>query len=143
MGESVTEATITNWLKNPGENVEMDEPLVEVATDKVDNELPSEVEGVLVKQLFQKDDVVQVGEVIAIISTDKEAVIEDSGITPEEKEETKPGPSVEEEKAPQPAMDLPVSSNGNSKIKISKNGSNGKYYSPLVRSIAEKEGRLV
>ena len=49
MGESVTEATITNWLKNVGDTVELDEPLVEVATDKVDNELPSEVEGVLVK----------------------------------------------------------------------------------------------
>ena len=52
MGESVTEATITNWLKNPGENVSLDEPLVEVATDKVDNELPSEAEGILIKQLF-------------------------------------------------------------------------------------------
>ena len=50
MGESVTEATITNWLKNVGDTIEMDEPLVEVATDKVDNELPSEAEGVLVKQ---------------------------------------------------------------------------------------------
>ena len=54
MGESVTEATITNWLKNPGENVSLDEPLVEVATDKVDNELPSEAEGILVKQLFNE-----------------------------------------------------------------------------------------
>lgn len=69
MGESVTEATITNWLKNVGDTVDMDEPLVEVATDKVDNELPSEAQGVLVKQLFQKDEVAQVGDVIAIIST--------------------------------------------------------------------------
>jgi 2-oxoglutarate dehydrogenase E2 component (dihydrolipoamide succinyltransferase) len=75
MGESVTEATITNWLKNPGENVSLDEPLVEVATDKVDNELPSEAEGVLVKQLFDKDQVAQVGDVIAIISTDSDPVI--------------------------------------------------------------------
>ena len=52
MGESVTEATITNWLKNVGDTVELDEPLVEVATDKVDNELPSEAEGVLIKQLL-------------------------------------------------------------------------------------------
>src|SRR5687767_11920272 len=69
MGESVTEATITNWLKEVGDTVEMDEPLVEVATDKVDNELPSEAKGVLVKKLYEKNDVVQVGEVIAIIST--------------------------------------------------------------------------
>jgi 2-oxoglutarate dehydrogenase E2 component (dihydrolipoamide succinyltransferase) len=70
MGESVTEATITNWLKNIGETVGMDEPLVEVATDKVDNELPSEAQGVLVKRFFEKDQVAQVGDVIAIISTD-------------------------------------------------------------------------
>ena len=74
MGESVTEAVITNWLKEVGDTVEMDEPLVEVATDKVDNELPSEAAGVLVKRLFEKDETVQVGEVIAIISTDGSAV---------------------------------------------------------------------
>ena len=70
MGESVTEATITNWLKNVGDSVAMDEPLVEVATDKVDNELPSEGAGVLIKILFEKDQVAQVGDVIAILSTD-------------------------------------------------------------------------
>jgi 2-oxoglutarate dehydrogenase E2 component (dihydrolipoamide succinyltransferase) len=73
MGESVTEATITNWLKNIGDTVEIDEPLVEVATDKVDNELPSEAGGVLIKQFFQKDEVAQVGDVIALISTDGDA----------------------------------------------------------------------
>ena len=70
MGESVTEATITNWLKNVGDSVELDEPLVEVATDKVDNELPSEAQGVLIERLFEVDQVAQVGDVIAIISTD-------------------------------------------------------------------------
>ena len=65
MGESVTEATITNWLKDVGDTVNMDEPLVEVATDKVDNELPSEAEGVLIQQLFEKDQVAQVGDVIS------------------------------------------------------------------------------
>ena len=78
MGESVTEATITNWLKNPGDKVSMDEPLVEVATDKVDNELPSEAEGVLIKQLFEKDEVAQVGDVIAIISSDVNAKADDT-----------------------------------------------------------------
>ena len=137
MGESVTEATITNWLKNPGENVSLDEPLVEVATDKVDNELPSEAEGVLIKQLFEKDQVAQVGDVIAIISTDGDAAPEESS------EQTQP--SVEEkptiEKASsEPKIEINLASNGNGNIKISKNGSNGKYFSPLVRSIAEKEG---
>ena len=70
MGESVTEATITNWLKVPGDKIALDEALVEVATDKVDNELPSEVAGTLLKCFFEKDQVAQVGDVIAIISTD-------------------------------------------------------------------------
>ena len=70
MGESVTEATITNWIKNIGDSVAMDEALVEVATDKVDNELPSEAAGILVKRFFEKDQVAQVGDVIAIISTE-------------------------------------------------------------------------
>jgi 2-oxoglutarate dehydrogenase E2 component (dihydrolipoamide succinyltransferase) len=139
MGESVTEATITNWLKNPGENVSLDEPLVEVATDKVDNELPSEAEGVLVKQLFGKDQVAQVGDVIAIISTDSDTSISNEmdsseGTTVPSANE----PNQEEVSISQ--VDMPISANGNAHLKISKNGSNGKYFSPLVRSIAEKEG---
>lgn len=137
MGESVTEATITNWLKNVGDTVELDEPLVEVATDKVDNELPSEVEGVLVKQLFETDQVAQVGDVIAIISTEggDAPVVEDA-------------PAVEETRAEQVAETIAaevqatveqVSVNGSSNG-IAKVGASGKFYSPLVRSIASKEG---
>lgn len=81
MGESVTEATITNWLKNVGDNVNVDEPLVEVATDKVDNELPSEAAGVLVKILFEKDKVAQVGDVIAILSTGGDSSIQETSST--------------------------------------------------------------
>ena len=139
MGESVTEATITNWLKNPGENVSLDEPLVEVATDKVDNELPSEAEGILIKQLFEKDQVAQVGDVIAIISTDGDApVSEDNNNTQSQAivEEN----TTSENDTSEPKIEINITSNGNESIKISKNGSNGKYFSPLVRSIAEKEG---
>lgn len=124
MGESVTEATITNWLKNVGDNVDMDEPLVEVATDKVDNELPSEAKGTLVKIFFEKDQVAQVGDVIAIISTDGGAVVE-SASTPEV--------------ASTPAMPVPAAQNTSVTPVVSAAGSN-KFYSPLVRSIAEKEG---
>ena len=129
MGESVTEATITNWLKNIGDTVNLDEPLVEVATDKVDNELPSEAAGILVKQLFDKDQVAQVGDVIAIISTDG-----DGGSIASEpiKEVSSASVSVEEITK---SIDI---ANGNSEI-IEKNGASGKFYSPLVRSIAEKE----
>jgi 2-oxoglutarate dehydrogenase E2 component (dihydrolipoamide succinyltransferase) len=125
MGESVTEATITNWLKNIGDSVAMDEPLVEVATDKVDNELPSEAEGVLVKIFFEKDQVAQVGDVIAIISTDGNMNIESSA------------PQVEEIiKEIAPVVQNSASINA---IAISSENGN-KFFSPLVRSIAEKEG---
>ena len=72
MGESVAEATITNWLKNVGDVIEADEAVLEIATDKVDSEVPSEVSGKLVEILFQIDDVVQVGQTIAIIEVSGE-----------------------------------------------------------------------
>jgi 2-oxoglutarate dehydrogenase E2 component (dihydrolipoamide succinyltransferase) len=126
MGESVTEATITNWLKNIGETVKMDEPLVEVATDKVDNELPSEAEGVLIQRFFEKDQVAQVGDVIAIISTDG------SGASPIA--EAAAAPAVVAETKTEMAA---PSTNGNAPKMTS---SSNKFYSPLVRSIADKEG---
>ena len=76
MGESVAEATVTNWLKEVGDSIEMDEPVVEIATDKVDSEVPSEVEGVLVEKLFDVDDVVEVGQTIAIIEIEGEGAEE-------------------------------------------------------------------
>ena len=128
MGESVTEATITNWLKNIGETVEMDEALVEVATDKVDNELPSEAQGVLVKRFFEKDQVAQVGDVIAIISTDG-TLSEDS------KPVTEEVAAVVEVK-----VETVSSSNGHAPQVVNNSNSSNKFYSPLVRSIADKEG---
>ncbi|MFT5777299.1 MAG: 2-oxoglutarate dehydrogenase E2 component (dihydrolipoamide succinyltransferase) [Crocinitomicaceae bacterium] len=134
MGESVTEATITNWLKNVGDTVDLDEPLVEVATDKVDNELPSEAQGILLKQLFDKDQVAQVGDVIAIISTDGEAPAAE---TPKQ-EEIKPVGAVATEIA-DTIQTTVVAMNGSSNG-IDKTGPSGKFYSPLVRSIASAEG---
>jgi 2-oxoglutarate dehydrogenase E2 component (dihydrolipoamide succinyltransferase) len=131
MGESVTEAVITNWLKEVGDTVEMDEPLVEVATDKVDNELPSEAAGVLVKRLFEKDQTVQVGEVIAIISTDGDASAPVSA--PQAEVAAAPAPQ-----ASQVVMDS-VAQTVAEVGSLDKNGPSGKFYSPLVRSIAEKE----
>ncbi len=86
MGESVTEATITNWLKNIGDSVAIDEPLVEVATDKVDNELPSEAAGTLVKILFEKDQVAKVGDVIAILSSGGGSVSAEAPVEPKKEE---------------------------------------------------------
>ena len=135
MGESVTEATITNWLKNIGDTVEMDEPLVEVATDKVDNELPSEAQGVLVKQLFEENQVAQVGDVIAIISTDGQV---EAVVAPPEKQSEEIAEKIEEK-----VQDVVTSVHSNQNgaaTEISKTGPSGKFFSPLVRSIAQKEG---
>jgi 2-oxoglutarate dehydrogenase E2 component (dihydrolipoamide succinyltransferase) len=132
MGESVTEATITNWLKNIGDSVAMDEPLVEVATDKVDNELPSEAAGTLIQILFEKDQVAQVGDVIAILSTDGSAA---------------PAPAAPAPAAPAPAADSTptettntvVANNAPTAVAPLTKGTDGRFYSPLVRTIALKE----
>lgn len=126
MGESVTEATITNWLKNVGDTVALDEPLVEVATDKVDNELPSEAEGVLVQRLFEKDQVAQVGDVIAIISTDGDTA-----------PAAAPATSAQ---SPVETIEKTVEAAKETAEPLAKSNENGKFYSPLVRSIAQKEG---
>jgi 2-oxoglutarate dehydrogenase E2 component (dihydrolipoamide succinyltransferase) len=126
MGESVTEAVITNWLKEVGDTVEMDEPLVEVATDKVDNELPSEAAGVLVKKLFEKDATVQVGEVIAIISTDG------SGAAPTE------APQSESIAQVSATLEAEIANVEHSVQKIN-TADASRFYSPLVKSIAAQE----
>ncbi len=132
MGESVTEAVITNWLKEVGDTVEMDEPLVEVATDKVDNELPSEAAGVLVQKLFEKDQTVQVGEVIAIISTD--------GSVGEDKDVPVAEPAVAAAVVEQQVAQTVESVTDVSRIDTS---SSSRFYSPLVKSIASRENIAV
>jgi 2-oxoglutarate dehydrogenase E2 component (dihydrolipoamide succinyltransferase) len=122
MGESVTEATITNWLKNIGDSVAMDEPLVEVATDKVDNELPSEAAGTLIQILFEKDQVAQVGDVIAILSTDGSAA---------------PAPAVVS--IPTETTNTVVANNAPTAVAPLTKGTTDRFYSPLVRTIAQKE----
>jgi 2-oxoglutarate dehydrogenase E2 component (dihydrolipoamide succinyltransferase) len=130
MGESVAEATITSWLKEVGDTIELDEAVVEIATDKVDSEVPSEVEGTLVEILYQKDEVVAVGETIAIIEIEGE----DAGN--EDADTTKAAAIsqvAEVEKTIEKAAAVVASP-------ISKNSDSGKFYSPLVRNIAKTEG---
>ena len=130
MGESVAEATITSWLKQVGDTIELDEAVVEIATDKVDSEVPSEVEGTLVEILFEQDTVVAVGQTIAIIETDGNE--ETPTHTLEEKEEI-----VEQVEQVQQTIEAA------SLIKntpITKTSDSGKFFSPLVRKIAETEG---
>ena len=128
MGESVAEATIIKWVKNVGDTVEMDETVLEIATDKVDSEVPSSVEGVLVKLLFNEDDIVQVGEAIAIIETDASA----SNSTPivTAKEEAPKAVEVAEE-----IVEKAVEAST-----LAKSSDSNKFFSPLVRSIAQEEG---
>ena len=130
MGESVAEATITNWLKEVGETIEADEAVLEIATDKVDSEIPSEVDGVLVEKLFEADDVVQVGQTIAIIETEGEApestVTEDDEIPSEEVQEA----AEEAEKKVTEAKEI---------TNQDLSGSD-RFYSPLVKNIAKEEG---
>ncbi len=127
MGESVTEATITNWLKNIGDSVALDEPLVEVATDKVDNELPSEAAGTLIQILFEKDQVAQVGDVIAILSTA-------GGAAP-----APVAPTTPAERTPDDAANTVITQHTPTATAPLTKGTDGRFYSPLVRTIAQKE----
>ena len=130
MGESVAEATITSWLKEVGDIIELDEAIVEIATDKVDSEVPSEVEGTLVEILFDKDAVVVVGQTIAIIETSSDNVIENQS-SPEIQEIA--AQVTQLEKTVEAAVEV-------TNTPISKTSESGKFFSPLVRKIAETEG---
>ncbi|MBL0329954.1 MAG: 2-oxo acid dehydrogenase subunit E2 [Bacteroidetes bacterium] len=128
MGESVAEATIIKWLKKEGDKISADETVLEIATDKVDSEIPSTAEGTLIKRLFNEGDVVQVGKAIAIISTDANAVVE----TVEVKTPATPNTNIVQKELANNAVKEVVS--------LEKNSSSGKFFSPLVRNIAKQEG---
>ena len=136
MGESVAEATVTNWLKNVGDVIDAEESVVEVATDKVDSEVPSPVSGTLVKILVDVNGVAEVGSPIAIIEVEGEG----SGTTASAAPEVAPEPAVAvaeieaQVAAAAATVSAPVPSGP-----IAKN-SNGRFYSPLVRSMAKEEG---
>jgi 2-oxoglutarate dehydrogenase E2 component (dihydrolipoamide succinyltransferase) len=131
MGESVAEATIIKWLKNEGERVEADEPIVEIATDKVDSEVPAPEAGILLKRTVNEGDVVKVGQLIAQIGQEAMAS------------------STPTAQAAPPAAAPVVASNGRSQAtlaaqpaqqEVQRSGPSGKFYSPLVRNIARSEG---
>lgn len=126
MGESVAEATITNWLKQVGDKIEADEAVLEIATDKVDSEVPSEVSGVLVEQLFGKDDLVQVGQTIAIIETegDSQVLAPSQEVAPVEVE----------------VIEKSVASVKESVAAPINYADSEKFLSPLVKNIAKEEG---
>lgn len=136
MGESVAEATLTSWLKEVGDTIEMDEAVFEIATDKVDSEVPSEVDGILVEKLFNIDDVVKVGQTVAIIEingsgfeeghdSDDHVSSEQLDASSKEVEELEVGVKEAKEVATAPIMDY---------------SSTDRFYSPLVKNIAKQEG---
>ncbi|HTD97970.1 MAG TPA: dihydrolipoamide acetyltransferase family protein [Mucilaginibacter sp.] len=151
MGESVAEATIIKWNKNPGDTIEADEAVMEIATDKVDSEVPSPVSGKLVEQLCNENDVVQVGAVIAIIETEEAEETREEIPTPiveepaaplaeEPKEVNIPEAPAEEPIAPEP---IPGIEQLEPKVEVEHtNGfsSSARFYSPLVKNIATQEG---
>ena len=126
MGESVAEATITTWLKSVGDKIEEDEPIVEIATDKVDSEVPSPCSGILKEALFSEGDVVQVGSIFAVIETDQNV-----------------GTEIDDEKVELSEMEVeseilkPLEKEVSEQIVVE--STSDRFYSPLVKSIAKKE----
>ena len=122
MGESVEEATIVNWLKNVGDNIKMDDFIVEVATDKVDSEVPSDVEGVLIEKCFEINDVVKVGETLCVIELNE-------GVS---KKIIETIPNIE-------LLEIEEKPSESEVTQEAKQESKHSFLSPLVRSIIEKE----
>lgn len=133
MGESVAEATITSWLKEVGDTIELDEAVLEIATDKVDSEVPSEVDGILVEKFFNVDDIVQVGQTIAIIQTedDEDGTIEEVSETPSNE-----SPVEEEKAAAFVSQSIAIAKETATPVVSSED----RFYSPLVKNIAKEEG---
>ena len=134
MGESVAEATITSWLKEIGDQIEMDEAVLEIATDKVDTEVPCEFEGILIEKCFEVDDIVQVGQTIAIIevsgSDSTEKISDPNEIVTQLADNTSEEPISD----PIPTFTL---KEAKPQIKFS---NSERFFSPLVKSIMKKEG---
>ena len=150
LGESVTEGTITTWLKEVGDEVEVDEPLLEVSTDKVDTEIPSPVAGTLVKILAEEDDTVEVGEAIAVIGDAdaaeepaEEADEKDEAKAEEPAEEPKEEPKEEAPKQEAPKQEKKAEKadkSAASSEKLNNRGGDVPYVTPLVRKLADKHG---
>ena len=126
MGESISEATIISWLKNVGDFVEAEETILEVATDKVDSDVPAPVSGVITEIRFQKDDVVEVGTVLALIDESQKSKV---------KSQKSENSSIENKSVPPSAVEVPQLTTHNSKFITNPDA----FISPLIISIAQKE----
>ena len=143
MGESVAEATLTAWLKEIGDTIEFDEPVVEIATDKVDSEVPSEKKGILIEKCFKVDDVILVGQTIAIIETDEVDVEKETTIENPASEE-KPEEIIKEINSEKElAEEMTDSLEKSAKVILESEeaiSSNKGFLSPLVKNMIKKEG---
>jgi len=155
MGESITEGTVIAWYKEVGDEVDIDETLLEIGTDKVDTEVPSPAAGVLTEQLVEEGETVEVGTVVATLASETAAETAEAPAPdePEKPEETgDPSDAADDEAEPEEA-ELPSGSpSGDGTVQrpetpdrppeetIKRRGDDGRFYSPLVRSIAEEEG---
>ncbi|MCO5725490.1 dihydrolipoamide acetyltransferase family protein [Robiginitalea marina] len=133
MGESVAEATLTSWLKEVGDPIEADEPVFEIATDKVDSEVPSEVEGVLVEKCFEVDQVIKVGQTVAIIEVGAGSSAP-SGVVSEM------APVVEAAAQAEQAVTRAVETAAPVAAPEAVQSGSERFYSPLVRNMAREEG---
>src|SRR5688500_18255875 len=133
MGESIMEATILHWLKKPGDKIEQDESVLEVATDKVDTEVPSTHAGFLTEILAKEGEVIKVGKAIAIITTDGEEP--KTSVTPAAASKAEPAKQVVSETVITPTN----GSNGSNGAHVTDYKSSGRFYSPLVKNIAREE----
>ena len=147
MGESVAEATLTRWLKEVGDSIEIDDILVEIATDKVDSDVPSEVKGILTEKKFTENDVVQVGEVIAIIQTDvDDPDLQSSPEVESPKKKKKKEAIIQEISSfslpdPLPEFESVSEMVDDAKTLLSRENLNkSQFFSPLVKSIIQAEG---
>lgn len=141
MGESVMEGEIIEWLKNIGDSVEADEPLLEIATDKIDTEVPSPESGILLEILVESGDVVEVGQPIAVIGTGDAASAAPAAAQESTDESTTESGSAEEAPAEEaPAEEQAPAASAEDRPELKSTGSDGRFFSPLVRSIAKEEG---
>ena len=141
MGESIAEATLTSWLKNVGDKVDIDEPVVEIATDKVDSDVPSEYKGILVKRNFEVDQIIKVGEVIAEIETDdiEDVKLEDNKSKDKKDKVDNSKKEAIEVKEIEENIDKAIKSLEIPQKDQKESSKKKRFYSPLVKSIAKKE----
>ncbi|MAU30336.1 MAG: diapophytoene dehydrogenase [Flavobacteriaceae bacterium] len=143
MGESVAEATLIAWLKEVGDTIEFDEPVLEIATDKVDSEVPSEKKGILIEKCFKVDDVILVGQTIAIIETDKVDVEKETIIENLDLEERPEKIITETHSEKESAEQMTDSLEKSAKVILESDealSSNNGFLSPLVKNMIKKEG---